>query len=40
MLIESERHVRVHNQYGVKRYKRWWTEREIDEELRNGRERD
>jgi len=38
MLIQSERYVRVNNQYGVRRYKRWWTEQEIDEELRNGRE--
>jgi len=38
MLIQSERYVTVHNQYGCSRYKRWWTEPEIDEELRNGRE--
>jgi len=38
MLIQSERYVRANNQYGVRRYKRWWTEQEIDEELRNGRE--
>lgn len=26
MLIQSGRYVTVNNQYGFKRYKRWWTE--------------
>lgn len=38
MLIQSERWVMTHNQYGISRTRLSWTEREIDEELRNGRE--
>jgi len=40
MLIESDRWVRIHGQYGISRRRLGWTEAEIDKELRNGTGKD